>query len=356
MMAQQHLLRHLLAGSVFLMTLITAVNGIAAVPTSVRLRPVKENEWSKDLNLQAEVSLTLSAEEIPGFCDLILRMDELCLRVAQRQKAHEQWLALTGEKEEIETKARSRFDLLWQDRVYRFDYFGKLMLDQRFIDIEDTELISRFETQYRTFLANSEYAKAERTKPKEQPQAKVLSVPIFNGFEDDRYQQHDALILKLVTEFNANRAAWAGATPGSKIEIPELKPALVKALMLEESGGNGPRSREAWARDPLQVNGPGDWDESKAALGLRRPKKRNEGTLENNLRAGIKYLVRKGFGTSGKPVAHRTGVYFDSWRTALKRYNGRKDRLHDGRSYRAAYADRILRRSKRPDRFVPIAH
>ena len=323
--------------------------------TTITLRPVKENAWSKDLNLKDQATITLSEDALPGFCDLMLRLDELFLRVTLRQKAHEQWLKTTEEVEEIETKSRSRFDLIWRDRVYRFDYFGKLMLDLRFTDIEDGELISRFEAQYRTFLANSEYGKAERTKPKEQPQAKVLSVPIFNGFEDDRYQKYDALILKLVTEFNANRSAWAGAEAGVQLDIPELQPALIKAMMLEESGGMGPRSREAWERDPLQVNVPGDWDESKQSLGLKRPKGRNEGTLENNLRAGIKYLVRKGFGTSGRPVSNRSKGYFDSWRTALKRYNGRKDRLHDGRSYRSAYADRILRRAKRPDRFVPIA-
>ncbi|MBR4946840.1 MAG: hypothetical protein IKZ27_07610 [Kiritimatiellae bacterium] len=338
--------------------LTTATHALcsSADSTVITLRPVKENAWSKDLNLKDEATVKISDDALPGFCDIILRLDELYLRVALRQKAHAQWLKTTEEVEEIETKSRSRFDLIWRDRVYRFDYFGKLMLDLRFTDIEDGELISRFEAQYRNFLAASEYGKAEPTKPKEQPQAKVLSVPIFNGFEDDRYQKYDALILKLVTEFNANRSAWAGADAGVTLDIPELQPALIKAMMLEESGGNGPRSREAWDRDPLQVNVPGDWDDSKKSLGLTRPRERNEGTLENNLRAGIKYLVRKGFGTSGRPVSNRSKGYFDSWRTALKRYNGRKDRLHDGRSYRSAYADRILRRAKRPDRFVPIAH
>lgn len=323
---------------------------------AVQLRLVQDSAWTQDLKLPPEVTLTLTEDALPGFCDLMLRMDELLLRITLRQQAHEAWLKLVNEVEEIETQERSRFDLVWNHRTYRFDYFGKLMIDTRFTDIEDAELISRFETQYRTLLASSDYAKTERTKPKEQPQAKVLSVPIFAGFEDDRYQKHDDLILKLVTEFNANRTVWAGAAADANIEIPELSPALIKAMMLEESGGNGPRSREAWERDPLQVNVPGDWDDAKLDLGLKKPKERNEGSVEKNLRAGIKYLVRKGFGTSGKPVSHRSGVYFDSWRTALKRYNGRNDRLHDGRTFRTAYADRILRRAKRPGRFVPIAH
>ena len=56
-----------------------------------------------------------------------------------------------------------------------------------------------------------------------------------------------------------------------------------------------------------------------------------------------------------KAIAHRPEAYFDSWRVALQRYNGRTDTLRDGRSYRAAYADRILRRVRNPGVFVPIA-
>lgn len=339
-----------------LLTLLLLAGRAQTAPDTVILKPVHGNEWAQQLDLPKQLTLKLKPETVPGFCDLLLRMDELSLRVAQRQLAHQQWMALVREEEEIENESKARFDLIWQNRTYRFNRFGNLMLDERFTDIEDSELISRFEAQYRELLEASDYAKAERAKPVAKPQATVLSVPIFSGFEDDRYQKHDALILKLVTEFNANRAVWAGAEADAKIEIPELSPALVKAMMLEESGGNGKRSREAWNVDPLQVNVPGDWDESKAALGLRKPRERNEGSIETNLRAGIKYLVRKGFGTSGKPVSHRSGVYFDSWRTALKRYNGRKDRIHDGRTFRTAYADRIIRRSKRPARFVPIAH
>ena len=39
----------------------------------------------------------------------------------------------------------------------------------------------------------------------------------------------------------------------------------------------------------------------------------------------------------------------------LQRYNGRTKNLRDGRTYRAAYAERILRRAADPERFVPIA-
>ena len=59
-------------------------------------------------------------------------MVELTLRVAIRQRAHEQWMKLVREEEEIETQGKGRFDLIWQDRTYRFDRFGNLMLDERF--------------------------------------------------------------------------------------------------------------------------------------------------------------------------------------------------------------------------------
>ena len=120
---------------------------------------------------------------------------------------------------------------------------------------------------------------------------------IINGTYDD------ALIARLTKEFNADKAGWCGGTPAQAAQIPDLTPAQVKAHMIEESGGNGPVSKAAWAADPLQVNVPGDWGEEKTKLGLSRPSKRNEGTAETNVRAAIKYLARKGFGVSGRPAA-----------------------------------------------------
>ena len=40
---------------------------------------------------------------------------------------------------------------------------------------------------------------------------RVRRVPVFKGVEDDRYQEHDALIVRCVDEFNRNRAVWTGA-------------------------------------------------------------------------------------------------------------------------------------------------
>lgn len=179
-------------------------------------------------------------------------------------------------------------------------------------------------------------------------------VPVFKSFENGRYQQYDAIIAKLVADYNANRAKWAGGTPAQGVKLPLLTAAQVKAHMIQETGGGDMNSRAAWAKDPLQVNVPGDWNPYKKYLGLREPRRRNEGSFEKNLRAGIMLLVRKGYGVSGQPAGNRPDGDFDGWDPALRRYNGRSDKAADGRMYRDAYAERILRRAADPSRETPI--
>jgi len=181
----------------------------------------------------------------------------------------------------------------------------------------------------------------------------TTALPVFKGFEAPRYQQHDALIVRLVQEYNADPRNWTGGADG-QAQAPRLDPALVKAHMIEETGGNDALSRAAWAVDPLQVNVPGDWNHYKAYLGLRKPRHRNEGTREKNIRAGIKYLARKGFGKSGQPAGNRPEATFDGWTPALERYNGRTVKAADGREYCTVYADKIKKREKDPDKHVPV--
>ena len=177
-----------------------------------------------------------------------------------------------------------------------------------------------------------------------------VKVPVFKSFENKRYQQYDALIAKYVADYNANRAKWAGSTPEQAASMPELTAAQVKAHMIQETGGGDVRSRAAWAKDPLQLNVPGDWNPYKKHLGLREPRKRNEGSLEKNLKAGIMLLARKGYGVAGQPAANNSKGSFDGWKTALQRYNGRSDKASDGRPYREAYAARILERAEKGEK------
>lgn len=179
-------------------------------------------------------------------------------------------------------------------------------------------------------------------------------VPVFKGFEADRFQQHDKIIAKCVREFNRHRGAWADANRNQARTIPDITEELVKAQMIQETGGRDVRSIDAWKVDPLQVNVPGDWGEEKKLLGLKKPKQRNEGGVEQNIRAAIKYLVRKGFSKSGKPVRVVDEQEFWDWATALERYNSRVALTVSGKKYCVEYADRIIQRAENHNRHVEI--
>ena len=231
-------------------------------------------------------------------------------------------------------------------RQIEFDDFGQLYVDRRFVTDEEMKVVYAIEDWIRRHFP-------KEVRPR-QNKIKSTSVPVFRGFEDPRYQLHDGLIVHLVEEFNADKAKACGGTAEQAAKIADLTPAIVKAHMIEESGGNGPRSKAAWAVDPLQVNVPGDWGDEKTLVGLSKPAKRNEGTAEDNVRAAIKYLSRKGFSASAKPASLRPNGFFDGWLKALQRYNGRRDRTDTDRYYSDEYADKIVRRATNPDLFVPI--
>lgn len=182
----------------------------------------------------------------------------------------------------------------------------------------------------------------------------LAAVPAFKGFEDARYQQHDAIIAKCVREFNRHRGAWADANRNQARTIPNITEELVKSHMIQETGGGDSRSRAAWAKDPLQVNVPGDWGDEKKHLGLKKPSKRNEGKVEQNVRAAIKYLVRKGFSKSGKPVRLVSEQEFWDWATALENYNARAVKTVSGKKYCVEYADLIIKRAEDHSRHVGI--
>ena len=182
----------------------------------------------------------------------------------------------------------------------------------------------------------------------------LAAVPVFKGFETDRYQRHDKIIARCVREFNRHRGAWADANRAQARTIPDITEELVKAHMIQETGGGDRRSLAAWNGDPLQVNVPGDWGDEKKLLGLKKPKQRNEGGVELNVRAAIKYLVRKGFSKSGKPVRVADEEKFWDWATALENYNARTVRTASGKKYCVEYADRIIERAENLDRHVGI--
>ena len=283
----------------------------------------------------------------------------------KRREAHLAKLKAQGIEEEPMSAAGVAFEIDVFGNRFAFDRYGYLHFDDRFVNPGERKAIDRVEALYRRIHKRWLAAQAAKAKlGKKTPSAatiadraaewRVRRVPVFKGFEDDRYQEHDALIVRCVDEFNRNRAAWAGATPSQAKRIPVLTTALVKSHMIEETGGRDAKSRAAWDVDPGQVNVPGDWSDAKEKIGLRKPSKRNEGTPEENIRAAIKFLARKGFGASGQPASRRPQGVFDDWRTALRRYNGRSDEMIDGRNYSETYADHIVSRAKNPGSFVAI--
>ena len=182
----------------------------------------------------------------------------------------------------------------------------------------------------------------------------AAGVPVFKGFEGARYQKHDAIIAKCVKEFNRHRGAWADANRNQAKTIPDITSELIKSHMIQETGGGDNRSQAAWNGDPLQVNVPGDWGDEKKLLGLKKPKARNEGGTELNIRAAIKYLVRKGFSKSGKPVRVVDEQQFWDWATALENYNSRTTLTASGKKYCVAYADLIIKRAENHNEKVGI--
>lgn len=176
----------------------------------------------------------------------------------------------------------------------------------------------------------------------------------FQGFMAPRYAQHDQLICKMVLTFNKSKDTFIGATAGQKKGMADLSEALVKSWIIQETGGNDSRSLAAWAVDPAQVNVPGDWSSYKQSAGLGAPTRRNEGTVEVNLKAAIIWLARKGFGRSGQPPNNRISAAFDGWQIALERYNGRSVSTSNGKSYCVNYAQRIVDRANNPSQLYPV--
>ena len=205
--------------------------------------------------------------------------------------------------------------------------------------------------------AECEQSSSPVARPKSIPLSAAKTakgVPVFKGFEDPRYQQYDAQIRQFCEEFNRNRSKYAGSTAGQAAGIGELTPAQVKAHMIQETGGGDLKSRTAWKHDPLQVNVPGDWNPYKKYLGLKQPRRCNEGSGAKNLKAGLMLLVRKGFGVSGQPASNRPDGAFDGWPRALQRYNGRSDKAASGLPYSEAYSARIRERAANPGVNVEI--
>ena len=330
-------------------------------------------------------SIQIAPEEWMEVCQAFTEVIQVIKKSGERRTAYLAKLKAQGVEEEPMSEGGVAFEINVLNNRFAFDRYGYLHFDDRFVKPEERPALQKVEALYRRFhkrwmastagktggtkkLGGTATPTGKKGAPTTQAPSppppgaivdraaewRVRRVPIFRGFEDDRYQEHDGLIVRFVDEFNRGKANWAGATPAQGKKIPALTTALVKSHMIEETGGRDARSLAAWDADPQQVNVPGDWSEAKAALGLKKPSKRNEGSVEGNIKAAICFLARKGFGVSGQPAAKRPTGTFDDWQTALRRYNGRSDEMVDGKKYSETYAEHIVARAKDPGQFVAI--
>ncbi|MBR1870450.1 MAG: hypothetical protein IJ802_01320 [Kiritimatiellae bacterium] len=302
-----------------------------------------------------QFSFDLADADVDAFFTSLADIVKIVQNASAREQEYRRKLARDGYAELPLSTAACRFEISIGATRLKFDKWGELFIDRRFLTSGEKERLRRTENLYRKIMDGSPQVRKSGEKILSRAEAeKGLAVPVFRGFEDDRYQKHDKLIAAIAKAFNADKAKWIGGTAEQAAKVPDLTPAIVKAQMIEETGGGGAVSRAAWECDPMQVNVPGDWDDSKALIGLVKPAKRNEGTLKRNLCAGVQWLSRKGFGVSGKPARVRNAGFFDGWQVALRRYNARRVKTADGRFFDEAYAEKILRRASNPDEFVPI--
>ena len=303
------------------------------------------------LLLALAIDLTLLQEAVEVFAPAL----EVFIAAGERSRAYDEFQREMGREDSKMSLSDAIEVLEVMDNRFYFDEEGYLWFDDRFVRPDERPAIEAVSRFYQKHFAEEAAREREEERKKTGAVKKKPALPVFRGYEAARYQQYDDLIIRYVEDFNARRGEWAAATPDQARGIHDLRPELVKAQMIEETGGGDRRSLAAWMVDPQQVNVPGDWSPYKESLGLKKPTRRNEGTKEQNVRAAIMFLARKGFGSSGQPAQNRPSGRFDDWYTALERYNGRSDETRDGRLYRDVYAERIVRRAFEPRSFVPIA-
>eukprot|EP01084_Bolivina_argentea_P040339 74556_1 len=234
------------------------------------------------------------------------------------------------------------------DRKYHHTYLHDYSMNNNdyYDDYEEWRHSLRSSIQY--YIQQCDNYKCD-TKRYEACDECVSGVPVFKGFERKKFQQYDYCISLIVADFNGNKQSYCGARSDQVDRITDLSPALVKSLLIQESGG----STQAWGHDPAQVNNPGsDWNDYKKKIGLKKPTRRNSGTLVVNLQAAVKYLCRKGFGKSGAPG--HMNKYFDGWKTAIRRYKGETSFALNWKSVEVNYRNRIFKRAENCKLHVPI--
>ena len=155
------------------------------------------------------------------------------------------------------------------------------------------------------------------------------------GREDPKYQQNDYQIA--ASTFLMNRSVALADITGDKSGLPtpdashsigtdlpgQLDVNIVKAMVLTETeSGNLSGATGTGTTDVMQSNVPGDWNNSKTAIGLTKDQAM---TPETSINAGAKLLFMKGMGSDANGVMNWRNGKDGDWSNAVQKYNGGGD-------------------------------
>ena len=169
----------------------------------------------------------------------------------------------------------------------------------------------------------------ERARPQSHSRAttKLKPIPGYSETGANSWRSaNDQVFIEAAQKFNSER----GLKPG---DPKYIDPQFIKAWAMVESGG----SKEAFLRDPLQVNNPGDWSTLKQRItGLQKEEKMSPAT---SAEAALKWLELKA-NPRDKVTLRPTWL---GWERALERYNGRNGVGANGLPLKAWYRRQVMK-------------
>ena len=258
------------------------------------LSPFAPASWS-ETSLPPKFEAVASAGDSAAFA----RVDAVMAESRRRHGLWNRYLDLMRMRESQQGTASVRFRLSINGRIYLFTDRGRLFLDGRFVKADEVPALLAVEKAFAAVLAASPYAKTFKVRTETacsefDVSVGKIRVPVFQGFEDSRYQRHDAAVARISAD-------------SERTDRP-LSAALLKSLLIET---------RCWDFDPES------FDESQ----VRAVASELEGLA---------------------------GDRFAGWEPALMAFAGKSSAAEVGRRYRVDFATRVVSRACNPDTFVPV--
>ena len=144
---------------------------------------------------------------------------EVFMRAGERSRAYEEFQAEMGRSDSAMSLSASVDTIEVLGNRFYFDAEGDLWYDDRFVRPDESAAIDAVNDFYRRHFIEAGKPPVKRVQPKGRK-----PLPVFRGYEDPRYQEHDAMIVRHVAEFNARRGEWAGATPSRQGAYTTFRP------------------------------------------------------------------------------------------------------------------------------------